>query len=1040
MTSTWKEVKRSHPCPICGKDHWCSISDDGAWVVCRRADSGAGKYKVDKAGGEYWVYCLVDNPLPGRPEPEIPESEIAVNKLDPAVLDRAYNVLLNSLSLSKKHRENLLERGLSEDEIMRRGYRTLPAGNRSQLADKLINILGEKIGASLPGIYLKKSGNNSWWSLAGPPGTLIPVRDIEERIVALKVRRDDGAKPKYLYLSSKKQNGAGPGSPVHVPLFNGNTEIVRLTEGELKGDVATLISSVLTISIPGVSVWRPALPVIKALGAKIVRLAFDADARRNRNVAQALARTMQALTEEGFTVEVERWDEADGKGIDDLLAAGKKPEVLTGDKAATAVKEIVTAAREANPLPAEQAMATAREIASGLTGKVKKDPGFAFEQEVLGALALLQKNDPGEWTRLKKELAKAGVGIRELNRAIKKVSRPALRVVQPGEQPEGLPIYRVVPDAPVSDELIVPPGWKLTRGGVAIQKIRNTQYGEEVDYIPVAPSPIMITGRLKNIADGTESVRLSWLRDGQWQSHTAERAQVANSKSLVDLANIGFPVTSTKAKQIVDYMADFEAANIEHIPRANVTKQMGWQGDGGSLGFLWGRTLLRANGDQAVTSVNLEEISPDEWRDDWIAYRGTDEGDEQLADGFHAEGSMDEWLRAATLASQFPRVALAIYASLAPPLLAVLGAPNFVCDWSYVTSTGKTTTLRLGASCWGNPDERSPAAAIGTWDSTRTWIERASAILNGLPLILDDTKRAKNKKHIAQILYDVASGRGRGRGTPRGMSRAGHWATVLLSNGEAPATSFTEDGGTRARVLTCWGLPFGRSDETTAPIVNQLDVLLRSNYGQAGPRCVHFILKNKNKWDKWRNEYRRVQAGYLERAGANPVAGRMSAYFAVLDIAAGIAHAALDLPWSYKDPIDSLWEDLIAEASDADQPTKALAYVISWAKGHQSEFWGRHRLDRGLDARSPSGGWAGKWDSDADGDGWNYIGFLPHKINAILLEAGFEPEPVIRTWKDRGWLMTDNHSKKARYRARVEGEASWLVAITREAIDNLDAN
>ena len=29
------------------------------------------------------------------------------------------------------------------------------------------------------------------------------------------------------------------------------------------------------------------------------------------------------LTRAGFTVELERWDIADGKGIDDLLAAGK---------------------------------------------------------------------------------------------------------------------------------------------------------------------------------------------------------------------------------------------------------------------------------------------------------------------------------------------------------------------------------------------------------------------------------------------------------------------------------------------------------------------------------------------------------------------------------------------------------------------------------------------------------------------------------------------------------------------------------------------
>jgi hypothetical protein len=45
----------------------------------------------------------------------------------------------------------------------------------------------------------------------------------------------------------------------------------------------------------------------------------------------------------------------------------------------------------------------------------------------------------------------------------------------------------------------------------------------------------------------------------------------------------------------------------------------------------------------------------------------------------------------------------------------------------------------------------------------------------------------------------------------------------MLSTGEAPATSFTNDGGTHGRVLTLWGHPFGRADETTAPVVQRVN-------------------------------------------------------------------------------------------------------------------------------------------------------------------------------------------------------------------------
>src|SRR5215212_8643622 len=181
-------------------------------------------------------------------------------------------------------------------------------------------------------------------------------------------------------------------------------------------------------------------------------------------------------------------------------------------------------------------------------------------------------------------------------------------------------------------------------------------------------------------------------------------------------------------------------------------------------------------------------------------------------------GDDTSWVQAVAQVADRPRALLALYASLAPPLLEIIEAPNFGIDWCGFTSLGKTTTLRVAASVWGNPDERGTNTVLHTWDATRVWVERASATLDGLPLLLDDTKRAKQRSLVAQTIYDVVQGRGRGRGSPKGLRRSGSWRTILLSTGEAPATSFTEDAGTRARILTLWGSPFGNSDESTAQL------------------------------------------------------------------------------------------------------------------------------------------------------------------------------------------------------------------------------
>jgi hypothetical protein len=196
---------------------------------------------------------------------------------------------------------------------------------RVALARRLVDRFGADVCSTIPGLYIAKHDGRPYWNIAGAPGLLIPVRNIDGRIVALKVRADhpgDGAK--YTYLSSIKHDG--PGAPVHVPRHTRSLGVhVRLTEGPLKGDLATVLSGVLTIAVPGVTLWRQALPILAALQPTQVLLAFDSDWHQNPYVARALTQATQAVVEAGYPVAVETWDAAHGKGIDDVLAAGYTP-------------------------------------------------------------------------------------------------------------------------------------------------------------------------------------------------------------------------------------------------------------------------------------------------------------------------------------------------------------------------------------------------------------------------------------------------------------------------------------------------------------------------------------------------------------------------------------------------------------------------------------------------------------------------------------------------------------------------------------------
>lgn len=123
-----------------------------------------------------------------------------------------YSALLKGLTLASDHRQNLLCRGLSEEEILRLGYKTTPVLGFSSLAKRL-----REAGLYLEGVpgFYKKRGQ---WTIQFPGrGILIPVRDIAGRIQGLQIRLDNVEKRKFRWLSSAElEEGCGAKTWVHL--------------------------------------------------------------------------------------------------------------------------------------------------------------------------------------------------------------------------------------------------------------------------------------------------------------------------------------------------------------------------------------------------------------------------------------------------------------------------------------------------------------------------------------------------------------------------------------------------------------------------------------------------------------------------------------------------------------------------------------------------------------------------------------------------------------------------------------------------------
>lgn len=344
------ESKAEGPCPKCGGNtrfRAFDDFDDTGGIFCSHCEDGQCGDGI--ATYQWWfgvdfqtaLQAIANEAgLAARDDQQSPAKAAGPRRGTPATLHLGYSAMLAALALNPRHRKQLRDRGFADDDIDAGGYRSLPRDGRTELATRLHGELGDDYEL-IPGLT-RHAAN----PIPLPPGLVVPCHDLAGHVTGLRLRRDGntGAKNKYVWFSSSANGGPSAEAVPHVPPFSGDRSVVRITEGEIKAHLATKLSGILTLSFPGNQTWDRVLPLLEQIGAKVVLLAFDADADHNLSVARTLQDAYKRLSELGYEVRLETWQIADGKGIDDLLVAGKQPIVMAGDLCPNEIGCIVKAA------------------------------------------------------------------------------------------------------------------------------------------------------------------------------------------------------------------------------------------------------------------------------------------------------------------------------------------------------------------------------------------------------------------------------------------------------------------------------------------------------------------------------------------------------------------------------------------------------------------------------------------------------------------------------------------------------------------------
>lgn len=356
----WVPIRSRETCPICGsRKGRCSMlldNKDGSVIMYRC------KYAESSRPSNGWYLHLVKEIKSNNIVTKVKINEYkqtSISEEDLILWDKVYRKLretfknLTGSYLYDNHKKNLLDRGYTEQEILRIGFFSVPGnekifynGYSCSLRTAIIKELEKSFSQSdlvkVPGFYKgtykdkdyvtfkNKIFNNEKKETETLDAYFIPYCNPANLLVGLQYRLtkpllDEKKKAmRYLWYSSKTVTC---GSPIdyYIPDEISLDDVILITEGGIKAKYAASKLKVRSLAEAGVGNYRSLVKNLQKIekieGKKYkVLLALDMDKYTNDDVISAEIRTVTLLKSLGYSVTILEWNYSEEtKGIDDKI-------------------------------------------------------------------------------------------------------------------------------------------------------------------------------------------------------------------------------------------------------------------------------------------------------------------------------------------------------------------------------------------------------------------------------------------------------------------------------------------------------------------------------------------------------------------------------------------------------------------------------------------------------------------------------------------------------------------------------------------------
>ncbi|MDO4538394.1 MAG: DUF927 domain-containing protein [Coriobacteriales bacterium] len=487
---------------------------------------------------------------------------------------------------------------------------------------------------------------------------------------------------------------------------------------------------------------------------------------------------------------------------------------------------------------------------------------------------------------------------------------------------------------------------------------------------------------------------------GRCVEAVADRAELFSATKIVGLlAPLGANVSSTNAREIVQFMTCRDAAVGQSLPVVEGTSHLGWVGREGGPFAPYEADGLRVDAPRGMERILSSLAKP--------------------------KGTLRAWTEAVGPArEQSMALRAMLAASFASPLVGILGLQPFVCYLWGGSGSGKTASLRVAGSVWG--DAGQGGDYYQTFANTKLSTMRIAAFLHDVPLLLDDLQSLgaadRDKRRVAMgWIYDLSLGHERTTlRADRSMRPTGSWSLVTIATGEVPILDRSTQQGALNRTLELCAEPF--SDRSLASSLHRLS---GEQYGTAGRAYVRLLRATddailRSMWDRVRDECGSLapDARHADQISLLCLADMISRV-AVFDAGAADWGNALEDAGRL-----ARWvAGNVAPAEELDTDRNAIAHVSEWLTQSERLFDdGSGLVDEPV----------GVVEGSRRPDGTVYYVFKG-EFEGMLAEAGFDAQKTLRRMRDEGIARCGRG--RLYFQKRVRGNQTYTACISKRRLE-----